>query len=544
MYRLLLALVLMSMSGLENDMAAASVTPPIIGTGTGLSGQYYDSLDADTVAVTRIDPVVDFVWSTVSPSPQVAQTTFAVVWKGTVQAQFSETYTISTLSDDGVLVWIGDRLVINNWTDHGATTNSATIDLIAGIQYQITVRYYQNLGSAVMKLMWASPSTPIAVIPQTQLYPDITPPVPRILSITSPIESRTSPAWVEGTLADANSPVHAVVNGVPYTVETEGGTRWYVAGKGTVRTEFGIDLDPADPVAVALSNGSPSNSLTQTVAWTVTDLANLPYGMVQMDVRTNDSLLVTSSATGKHLVLTVSSNGGQPNVVSQADSAPGRTTIIRFDHAGIYDVAASIDGKSAGSLRVTAISVDLKGPIACEIGYQRIKDVAATPTGILGTTSVMFTSSDPDDLIVTSHLTPTGERLALLPAFRSRGSLQARLHDSQGPLLSSQPIDEFTITSNATQGVQFIKTMPDGSTMAKAMLTMTPLISDLDVVLRGLIAGITFEDSTTIKHVNSNAFTRSALWGTYPYYLIRGPGKTGHYCHTIIVYQQGVQVSF
>ena len=56
------------------------------------------------------------------------------------------------MSDDGVRLWINGQQVINNWTDHAATTNtSAAISLTAGVKYTITLEFYEKAGDATRR---------------------------------------------------------------------------------------------------------------------------------------------------------------------------------------------------------------------------------------------------------------------------------------------------------------------------------------------------------------------------------------------------------
>src|SRR5581483_2048619 len=146
----------------------------VVGNGSGLTGQYYDNIDFTNLKVTRTDATVNFDWGTGSPDPSIGVDTFSVRWTGQVQAQFSETYTFYTDSDDGIRLWVNGVLVINNWTDHAPTEDSGTISLGAGTKYSLKLEYYENGGGAVAKLLWSSPSTPKQVVPQTQLYPATT----------------------------------------------------------------------------------------------------------------------------------------------------------------------------------------------------------------------------------------------------------------------------------------------------------------------------------------------------------------------------------
>ena len=141
------------------------------GNGTGLAATYYDNIDFTGGTVNRIDPTVNFNWGGGSPDPAIGPDSFSAKWTGKVQAQFSETYTFYTNSDDGIRVSVNGQQIINNWTDHPPTENSGSITLAAGQKYDILIEYYENGGGAVSTLSWSSASTSKQIVPQSQLYP-------------------------------------------------------------------------------------------------------------------------------------------------------------------------------------------------------------------------------------------------------------------------------------------------------------------------------------------------------------------------------------
>ena len=161
-------------SGESANSGQASATPsapPPAGNGTGLKGQYYNNVDFTLLRITRTDSTVNFNWANGSPGAGVQGDTFSVQWTGEVQAQFTETYTFYTVTDDGVRLWVNGQQLINDWNNHAATENSGTIALVAGQRYTIQMDYYENTGAASAQLLWSSPSQVKQVIPQTQLYP-------------------------------------------------------------------------------------------------------------------------------------------------------------------------------------------------------------------------------------------------------------------------------------------------------------------------------------------------------------------------------------
>jgi hypothetical protein len=142
-----------------------------VGTGTGLAASYYDNANLTGATVSRTDPEVNFNWGTGSPATAIGADTFSARWTGQVQAQFTETYTFTTNSDDGVRLWVNGQKLVDNWTDHGPTENSGSIALVAGAKYSIVMEYYDGAFGAISQLFWSSPSTPRRTVPKQQLYP-------------------------------------------------------------------------------------------------------------------------------------------------------------------------------------------------------------------------------------------------------------------------------------------------------------------------------------------------------------------------------------
>ena len=110
----------------------------------GLTAQYYkdpgNGTHFATLVLTRVDPTVNFTWGTASPAAGVTADNFSVRWTGRVQAPVTGTYRFTTVSDDGIRLWINGVRVINNWTDHSSTTDTSSgISLTAGVSYTITL---------------------------------------------------------------------------------------------------------------------------------------------------------------------------------------------------------------------------------------------------------------------------------------------------------------------------------------------------------------------------------------------------------------------
>jgi hypothetical protein len=148
----------------------------------GLLGEYYERDAANpwqTLLMKRLDPMVNFSWGDFSPDPSIPVDNFMIRWTGEVEAPITATYTFYTQTDDGVRLWVNDVQIIDNWTDHGSTTDSGNIALTAGQRYPIVLEFYENGGGAVCQLSWSTPTMPRKAIPSQFLWVGDDRPEPR-----------------------------------------------------------------------------------------------------------------------------------------------------------------------------------------------------------------------------------------------------------------------------------------------------------------------------------------------------------------------------
>ncbi|MEY2409428.1 MAG: hyaluronate lyase, partial [Verrucomicrobiota bacterium] len=138
---------------------------------TGLRATYFSGTNLLTTLITRIDHTVNFSWTNSSPDPVLLPGPFSVRWTGKVRAKQGGVYSFSTLSDDGVRLWIGGQSLVNNWTVHPAVLNTSNITLATGQLYSVTLEYFDVGGDAAMVLMWTPPGEQQQVIPESNLTP-------------------------------------------------------------------------------------------------------------------------------------------------------------------------------------------------------------------------------------------------------------------------------------------------------------------------------------------------------------------------------------
>ncbi|MBY0505410.1 MAG: DUF1800 family protein [Bryobacteraceae bacterium] len=142
-------------------------------TGTGLKGDYFTNTAlSGVVALSRVDPTINFEWGQNSPGTGIGTDKFSVRWTGQVEAPVTGAYTFATVSDDGVRLWVDGKLVASRWNDHGPSRDqSPPVTLTAGRKYDIQMEYYENTGGSTIRLRWAYPGQVEQVIPQGRLYP-------------------------------------------------------------------------------------------------------------------------------------------------------------------------------------------------------------------------------------------------------------------------------------------------------------------------------------------------------------------------------------
>jgi hypothetical protein len=139
----------------------------------GLRGEYFrgPSFDPAQLAFSRVDPVVDFDWRGHAPGEDFPADDFQVRWTGQITPPSTGTYTFSVRSDDGVRLWLGTVLLIDNWTVHPAQVDTATVPLVAGVPYNLRLEYFEAGFDAVISLSWSGPGLPLQRVASHQLTP-------------------------------------------------------------------------------------------------------------------------------------------------------------------------------------------------------------------------------------------------------------------------------------------------------------------------------------------------------------------------------------
>jgi hypothetical protein len=116
-------------------------------------GEYFDNRWLGGAPVlTRSDKSIDFDWGYGSPDARIPRDNFSVSWTRTVHFEPGLSR-FTTKTDDGVRLWVGDRVVIDQWHDQWAQSHSGVIYLSG--EALVHMETYEHKGVAVARLRWA-----------------------------------------------------------------------------------------------------------------------------------------------------------------------------------------------------------------------------------------------------------------------------------------------------------------------------------------------------------------------------------------------------
>lgn len=155
---------------LGNEVTAfLTITGEITDEEEGLSAVYFNRMDLTAEGHRRIDRAIDFRWSRARPAAGIDAETFSVRWTGSLIAPSDGDYVLNTESDDGVRVWLDDRLVIDQWNHHQEREDrSPKLRLTKG-RHRIRVEFFDRYLTAVCVLSWQGPGFAMRTIQPSSL---------------------------------------------------------------------------------------------------------------------------------------------------------------------------------------------------------------------------------------------------------------------------------------------------------------------------------------------------------------------------------------
>ena len=131
----------------------------------GLYAELHEGMKFDRLVKTRIDSNLNWDGKEKSPDPLLPADQFSIRWTGLLKAPKPGRYTLLFNIDDGVRVWVDDKLVIDAWKAPRRTSVKAEVEL-TDQAHPIKIEYFENNGWAMYQLAWIRPGETTAhVIP-------------------------------------------------------------------------------------------------------------------------------------------------------------------------------------------------------------------------------------------------------------------------------------------------------------------------------------------------------------------------------------------
>jgi len=106
---------------------------------------------------------IAYNWGANGPFGGRKDSVYAKVY-GRCKVANSGNYTFSLFTDDGSNLWVNDKKVISDYTNHGVRERTATVTLAADTWFKIGIDYYEAGYDASLKAMVVGPNLPKQVI--------------------------------------------------------------------------------------------------------------------------------------------------------------------------------------------------------------------------------------------------------------------------------------------------------------------------------------------------------------------------------------------
>ncbi len=136
----------------------------------GLKAEYYNGTNFNQKVATLTEPNIDKSWNDIPPVPGLDPHDCSIRWTGRLTAPETGTYTFSAKVDDGIRVWVGGVIVIDNWqlNDDGRFTGK--VIMRKGTSYDLKVEYFNALIEGEVRLLWTLPNVQSPVVVESKYF--------------------------------------------------------------------------------------------------------------------------------------------------------------------------------------------------------------------------------------------------------------------------------------------------------------------------------------------------------------------------------------
>jgi beta-glucosidase len=123
---------------------------------SGLRAEYFKNKDLEGEPFfSKIDPLnnSNLIWGAFIPELMRGMD-FSIRWSGGITVPITGDYNFIVKGDDGYRLYIDDKILVEDWTDHQMTTKSNQIQLEAGKSYNFKLEFFQSSGWPFLSVEW------------------------------------------------------------------------------------------------------------------------------------------------------------------------------------------------------------------------------------------------------------------------------------------------------------------------------------------------------------------------------------------------------
>ena len=122
----------------------------------GLTARYFSDMHFNHEVKTQTDTTLRFNWQSAGPAG-LPHDFFSIRWTGKIKPPVPGKYELIGRSDDGMKIWLNNKLIINEWRKQAPFDRYATVFLEAGKEYPVRIDYFEQDGGAQFNLSWILP---------------------------------------------------------------------------------------------------------------------------------------------------------------------------------------------------------------------------------------------------------------------------------------------------------------------------------------------------------------------------------------------------
>lgn len=154
-------------------VAINMATPPRrVAADSGWYAEYFNNQTLSGAPVhTQSYQWIGFYWGHTIPAPGLGSDHFSVRFTRSLWLDRDTAFYFCARADDGVRIWVGDVLVLDEWHGNNGITYCGSQRMLLRGEHQLRVEYYEDGGEALIHVWWEedAPVSPhIPVIPPTK----------------------------------------------------------------------------------------------------------------------------------------------------------------------------------------------------------------------------------------------------------------------------------------------------------------------------------------------------------------------------------------